>query len=76
MEPTPELVDALYADKVRRARAMSEEQRFQAGPELFDMACEWTKAGIRMDHPSAKDAEVLDLLRRRLALAERLEVGR
>jgi hypothetical protein len=76
MEPTQDLIDELYVDKVRQARAMSEEQRFQAGPDLFDMACEWTKAGIRMDYPGATDAEVLDLLRRRLALAEKLKVSR
>jgi len=54
-------------------RAMTEEQRFRAGPELFDLACELTKAGIRMDHPDADEARVLELFRGRLVLAERLE---
>lgn len=75
MEPTKELIDELYLDKLRQAQAMTEEERFRAGPQLFDFACEWTKAGIRMDHPDANEAEVLALLRKRLALAERLEAS-
>ena len=73
MDPTFELVDELYRDKVRQARAMTQEQRFLAGPELFDLACEFTKAGIRMDHPDADETRVLEPLRERLVLAERLE---
>ena len=73
MNPTFELADELYLEKVRQARAMTQEQRFRAGPELFDFACEFTKAGVRMDHPDADEARVLELLRKRLALAEKLE---
>lgn len=73
MNPTNELVDDIYREKVLRARAMSEEERFRAGPELFDFACAWTKSGIRMDHPDADEECVLELLRSRLALSERLE---
>ena len=73
MEPSQELIDRLYLDKVASARAMSEEQRFAAGLELFDFACEVTKAGIRSMHPDANEARVLELLRKRLAWAERWE---
>jgi hypothetical protein len=54
---------------------MTEEERLRAGPQLFDFACEWTKAGIRMDHPEADEAEVLKILRRRLAMAQKLETS-
>ena len=73
MEPTQELIDDLYMDKVRQARMMSDEQKLLAGAELFDYACNISKWGIRNDHPDADEARVLDLLRKRVALGERLE---
>ena len=39
MEPTKELMDDIYRDKVLRARRESAESRFRAGPELFEWAC-------------------------------------
>jgi hypothetical protein len=38
MEPTKELVDALYREEVLRARAMRPEERMMEGPRLFDQA--------------------------------------
>jgi Rv0078B-related antitoxin len=74
MEPTDELTHSLERDKVRRAVAMSEEQRFLSALELFEMASEMTRAGIRADHPEADERRVTELLQRRLSLARRLEV--
>lgn len=71
--PTPELIDALFRDKIERARRMTPEERFLAGPRLFDMASEWTKAGIRAQYPDAGVAEVERRFRERLALARKLE---
>src|SRR5258706_1536288 len=59
MEPTKELINALHQDKLEQARAMTEKQRLEAGGELFDYACEITKAGIRHDHPHASEEESL-----------------
>lgn len=73
MEPTQELIDAIYWEKVEAARRMSPEEKLFAGAELFDYACEITKAGIRHQFPDADEEEVLRILRERLALAERLE---
>jgi hypothetical protein len=73
MESIKELADALYREEVERARRMSPEEKFWAGPRLFDMACEVTKAGIRHQHPEASEDEVRRILRERLALAEKLE---
>ena len=71
--PVRELMDELFREKVRAARRMSAEERFLAGPRLFEFACEFARAGIRLQHPRAAEAEVRERLRHRLALAERLE---
>lgn len=73
MEPTKELIDDIYRNKVLRAREITPEERFRSGPELFHMACEWAKWGIRDQHPGADESEVAAFLRRRLALRKRLE---
>lgn len=54
-------IDALYAEEVRAARKLSIEQKLFYGIELFDLACEFAKAGIRADHPDADEARVLEL---------------
>jgi len=73
MQPTQELIDAIYREKVLRARNTPPEQKLFAGARLFEMGCEITKAGIRAQHPNADEAEVLQILKDRLALARRLE---
>jgi hypothetical protein len=73
MEPTPELIRALWRDKVESARRMTFAQKFWAGAELFDSACEVAKGGIRMQHPDFTEQQVMEELRRRLAIAERWE---
>ncbi len=73
MDPTRELIDALYLEKVRAARLMSPEEKFLAGPRLFDHACEIARAGIRAQHPEASEEQVETLLARRLAIGRRLE---
>ena len=73
MEPTKELVDALFWEKVDQARRMTPEEKFLAGARLFDYACSVTAAGIRHQFPQADEQEVLRILRERLELARRLE---
>lgn len=68
--------DELLWDKVRQARRMSFEDKFLAGPRLFDMACQLMRDGIRMQHPEADDTEVERLLGERLAIQRRLEARR
>ncbi len=65
--------DELFPERVRKAREMSPAEKFLAGEQLFESACEWTKLGILMNHPGADETEVLDRLKQRLALADRLE---
>ena len=76
MEPTRELVAAIYRERVLRARRTPPQEKLLAGPRLFEMACELTKAGIRHQHPEADEDQVRRILAQRLALRERLERGR
>jgi hypothetical protein len=62
-----ELARQIRRDRVERARRMSFEQKFWAGAELFDTACEVTKGGIRSEHPEWGEEQVMAELRRRLA---------
>jgi hypothetical protein len=73
MQPTTELIDALYRERVLRARRMSLQEKFVAGPEIFERVCRLMKDGIRNEHPGADEARVHELLVQRLALARRLE---
>jgi len=73
MEPTKELLDELYHDKLDTARRMTPEDKFLAGARLFDYACSITMAGIRHQYPQADEREVLRILRERLDLARRMD---
>jgi hypothetical protein len=76
MNPTRELLDDIYREKVLRARQTSPEEKLLEGPRLFEMACRITMDGIRSQHPDADEEEVLRILEQRLALRERLEWAR
>ena len=67
------LADAIYRDRIRRARATPPEERLLDGALLFDFACGQTLAGIRHQHPDWDEAQVRRDLLRRLAIARRLE---
>jgi hypothetical protein len=67
------LADSLYWERVERARQLTPEQRLLAGPELFDYACTITLAALREQLPGASEMQLLEALRRRLAVKRRLE---
>lgn len=73
MEPTQELIDDIYRERVLRARRMSPAEKLLAGGQLFDMACQITMAGIRHQHPDADENRVRQILVERIALRQRLE---
>jgi len=60
------LADAIYADKVRRARRLTIGERIDTSIELFEGALGLMKDGIRAQFPSHAEAEVETLLRSRL----------
>ncbi len=73
MEPTQELVDSIYRDRVLRARQTPPEEKFLAGPRLFDFACRIVADGIRHQHPDADEQRVQEILAQRIDLRRRLE---
>jgi hypothetical protein len=55
--------------QIERYRQMTCEERINIALGLHELACEMARAGIRVQHPNADEAEVDRLLRRRLELA-------
>lgn len=60
------LADAIYADKVRRARNAPATRKMGWGAELFGEACDRMRTGIKMQFPLISPDEVEKLLLRRL----------
>jgi len=73
MQPTQELIDELFRERILRAREMSPDEKFFAGPELFERACQIMAAGIRNQFPNADEAQVADILEQRLQIVRRLD---
>jgi hypothetical protein len=73
MEPTKEQIKALDREEVERSRQMTFAQKFLAGAELFDYACDISRASIRMIHPHLSEEQVTAELRRRMRINEALE---
>jgi hypothetical protein len=61
-----ELADAIYVEKIRRARAMPRSKKMGWGGILFGEVCGRMRAGIRSQLPQADEAEVETILRQRL----------
>lgn len=76
MEPTPELLDPLYMDKVLAARQRSPEEKFLAAGDMFISLIERMRMGVRMQFPHANEEEVQRELHRRFEIARRLEQSR
>lgn len=67
------LADAIFRDRVLRARQMPPEEKLLDGARLFDYACRITEAGIRNEFPDADDQRVAEILRERVDLQRRRE---
>lgn len=70
------LADALYRERVLRARRTPPEQRIVEGPALFDFGCSASLCGLRQEMPNATEAELRQGLRRRLAIGRKLQNSR
>ncbi|HRQ89612.1 MAG TPA: hypothetical protein PLA50_12490 [Bacteroidia bacterium] len=66
-EQIRELADAIYVEKVRRARALTVGERIATGIELFENGLGVMRDGIRLQFPEAGESEVEEILKRRLA---------
>ncbi len=73
MEPSKELFDDLYRERVLRARRTPPEQKLLEGARLFDLTCRIMRDGIRDEYPGADEQRVEEILAQRLALLRRLE---
>ncbi|MEX2177006.1 MAG: hypothetical protein WD872_21770 [Pirellulaceae bacterium] len=57
-----------------RAQAMQPGDKLSAGIELFEFACNLSRAGIQADHPDADAAEIERILAARIELGQKLEL--
>lgn len=73
MKPTRELIDAIYREKVMRARATPPEEKVLDGPRLFDLSCRIMADGIRAQYPNADEQKVQEILVKRLAILRQLD---
>jgi hypothetical protein len=73
MQPTQQLIDDIYREKILRARQVPQEERLCAGGDLFEEVCERMRDGIRMQFPQADAAEVERILRERLDRLRKVE---
>ena len=73
MEPTKQLADARYRERVERARRTPPGDKVAAGLELFELTARIMSDGIRMQFPDADEHRVQEILRERLALSRQLE---
>lgn len=65
--------DDLYWEDVEAARRQSMEEKLLAGPDLFELACEFMRTGIRIQFPDADEDEVQSILEQGLSLSRGLE---
>jgi hypothetical protein len=68
-----QLADAIFRDRVLRARQTPPEEKLLDGARLFDYACRIMEAGIRNQFPDADDERVAEIMRERFDLQRRLE---
>lgn len=60
-------------EDIQQARETSPAEKLIAGARLFDYACSVMIAGIRRQHPTASDDQILQIVRERLDWASRWE---
>jgi hypothetical protein len=72
MQPTKELIDDIYRDKVIRARRMKPEAKIHAGFELFETVRQRMIEGLRAENPEANESAIRNLFARRLAILRKL----
>jgi len=73
MQPTKELTDAIYWERIERARRTSPADRVLGSLQLSEFTISIMASGIRSQFPDADERRVQEILRERLALSRRLE---
>ncbi len=72
-EATQPLMDAIFIEKVRRARQIPPGEKLFSGLELFEEVEERMRAGVRQQFPAASAEEVEQRLRQRFARLRQIE---
>jgi hypothetical protein len=65
------MVEAIHRDKIRRAQAMTPDQRMEAALDMIDFAYETMENGIRNEQPKADQDTITRILRDRLSKIRR-----
>jgi hypothetical protein len=73
VEPTPELVDDIYREKVLRSRRMSPARRLEASLELSDMGLQMMRDSVRHQYPGASESEITARVNDRIELSRKLD---
>ena len=68
MQPTNELIDALFWERVELARRMPPVQKMLPGLELFDLTTKIMADGIRDQFPDTNEERVKEILHERLVV--------
>ena len=71
--PTANLADAIFREKVLRARQQSPGEKWTICFELHELAIATMRAGIQSQHPELDEAGIATELDRRLCLRRQLE---
>ncbi len=67
------LADAIYRDKVLRARERTMDERLRDGLECFDLSCRLMADGVRHQFKLTDEAAVWQKVRERLDIVRRME---
>jgi len=73
MQPTPELIDDIYLQKVLRARTAPISEKLLDGLRLYAYACEAVRMGVKAQNPQASPEELESKIRQRFEFIRRLE---
>jgi hypothetical protein len=67
------LPDAIYRDRIQRAREIPPAAKLAAGWTLFVEVCERMRGGIRGRNPAASDKEIENILAQQLTRLRKIE---
>jgi len=73
MEPTQELADDIYRERVLRARATPPEQKLLDSFRLFEFGCRIMLDGVRNENPGADESQIQEIFARRFEIIRKLE---
>jgi len=72
-EDIDRLAEAIYRDKVLRARAENPAEKFLDGIRLFESALEFTRAGVAAELGTQNEVAIAEAVQRRFERIRKLE---